>query len=72
EDPFHRVLACERTLLYICGIEGMQVGIYRLLETLGVANEYLQLPDDSFSLADADKATIKRVKPTERCMVEVY
>jgi ferredoxin--NADP+ reductase len=72
EDPFHRLLASERTLMYICGIEGMQVGIYRLLETLGVAGDYLQLPDASFSLAGADKATIKRVKPTERCMVEVY
>ncbi|MDP6890822.1 MAG: hypothetical protein QF471_05790 [Phycisphaerales bacterium] len=72
DEPFHRLLASERTLMYICGIEGMQVGIYRLLETLGVAGDYLQLPDASFSLAGADKATIKRVKPTERCMVEVY
>lgn len=71
-DPFHRILASERNLLYICGIEGMQIGIYRLLETLGVAGDYLKLPDESFSLAEADKATIKRVKPAERCMVEVY
>lgn len=72
EDPFHHILPNERTLMYICGIEGMQVGIYRLLETLGVATDYLKLPDESFCLADADKATIKRIKPTERCMVEVY
>jgi len=72
EDPLHPVLASERTLLYICGIEGMQVGIYRLLETLGVAGNYLKLPDESFSLAEADKAAIKRVKPADRCMVEVY
>ncbi|MDP7070476.1 MAG: hypothetical protein QF561_03910 [Phycisphaerales bacterium] len=71
-DPFHRVLASDRNLLYICGIEGMQHGIYRLLETLGVARDYLQLPDDSPCLADADKATLKRLKPSDRCMVEVY
>ena len=71
-DPFHRVLASDRTLLYICGIEGMQIGIYRLLQELGVAEEYLKLPDEGLDLAAADAATIKRVKPAVRCMVEVY
>jgi ferredoxin--NADP+ reductase len=71
-DPFHRVLASDRTLLYICGIEGMQIGIYRLLQELGVAENYLKLPDEGLDLAAADAATIKRVKPAVRCMVEVY
>jgi ferredoxin--NADP+ reductase len=71
-DPFHRVLANDRTLLYICGIEGMQTGIYRLLQKLGVAENYLKLPDEGLNLATADAATIKRVKPAARCMVEVY
>ena len=72
EDPFHRVLANEDTLLYICGIEGMQVGIFRLLQTLGVAEAYLQLPEGGLDLTEADHATIKRLKPAARCMVEVY
>jgi ferredoxin--NADP+ reductase len=71
-DPFHRVLASERTLLYICGILGMQTGIYRLLQELGVAGDYLKLPEEGLDLASADAAKIKRVKPAERCMVEVY
>ena len=71
-DPFHRVLASDRTLLYICGIEGMQIGIYRLLQELGVAENYLKLPDEGLDLTAADAATIKRVKPAVRCMVEVY
>jgi Na+-transporting NADH:ubiquinone oxidoreductase subunit NqrF len=71
-DPFHRVLGSDRTLLYICGIEGMQIGIYRLLQELGVAEEYLKLPDEGLDLTTADAATIKRVKPAARCMVEVY
>ncbi|MDP7028847.1 MAG: hypothetical protein QF733_01340 [Phycisphaerales bacterium] len=72
EDPFHRMLADERTLLYICGIEGMQVGIYRLLQTLGVAGSYLKLPEEGLDLAEADHSVIKRIKPAARCMVEVY
>ncbi len=72
EDPFHRVLSSDRSLLYICGIEGMQVGIYRLLQTLGVAGDYLQLPEEGLDLAAADHAVIKRIKPAARCMVEVY
>ena len=71
-DPFHRILADERTLLYICGIEGMQVGIYRLLQELGVADGYLQLPDTPLDLSTTDAATIRRLKPDHRCMVEVY
>lgn len=71
-DPFHRILADERTLLYICGIEGMQVGIYRLLQELGVADAYLQLPDTPLDLSTTDAATIRRLKPDHRCMVEVY
>ena len=71
-DPFHRILADERTLLYICGIEGMQVGIYRLLQELGVAAAYLQLPDTPLDLSTTDAATIRRLKPDHRCMVEVY
>jgi len=72
EDPFHRVLSSDNTLLYICGIEGMQVGIYRLLQTLGVADLYLKLPEEGIDLAALDHAAIKRLKPAARCMVEVY
>ena len=72
KDPFHRVLADERTLLYICGIEGMQIGIYQLLQELGVAHAYLQMPEEPLDLATADAATIRRLKPDHRCMVEVY
>jgi len=71
-DPFHEVLARDRTLLYVCGIEGMQFGIYRLLETLGIASSYVTLPEGMESMADADHAMMKKVRPADRCMVEVY
>ncbi|MCH2132901.1 MAG: hypothetical protein MK116_04030 [Phycisphaerales bacterium] len=72
EDPFHEVLARDRTLLYVCGIEGMQIGIYKLLERLGVAGGYVTTPEGMVSMADADAAAMKKVRPGDRCMVEVY
>ncbi|MEE2908589.1 MAG: hypothetical protein VX527_12250 [Planctomycetota bacterium] len=72
EDPFHAFLARDRTLLYVCGIEGMQFGIYKLLETLGVADGYITLPEGMTTMADADASAMKKVRPADRCMVEVY
>ncbi|MCH2153664.1 MAG: hypothetical protein MK089_10025, partial [Phycisphaerales bacterium] len=71
-DPFHDFLTSDRTLLYVCGIEGMQWGIYRLLEQLGVAASYLSMPEDLGSLAEADAASMKKIRPADRCMIEVY
>ena len=72
EDPFHEFLTSDRTLLYVCGIEGMQWGIYRLLEQLGVAKSYLSIPEDLPPLSEADAAEMKKVRPGARCLVEVY
>ena len=72
EDPFHEFLTNERTLLYVCGIEGMQWGIYRLLEQLGVADSYLSIPEDLGPLSEADAAGMKKIRPADRCMIEVY
>ena len=71
-EPFHEVLAADRTLLYVCGIEGMQFGIYKLLETLEVSGGYVTLPEGMESMVDCDHAAMKKVRPGDRCMVEVY
>ena len=71
-DPFHEFLARDRTLLYVCGIEGMQFGIYQLLETLGVASSYVKLPEGMESMIGAESTLMKKIRPAERCMVEVY
>jgi ferredoxin--NADP+ reductase len=67
------VLAAPATLLYLCGLAGMQLGIYRRLATLGLLEPYAAL-DPISGPADAwpDDALKHAAKPTERCRVEVY
>ena len=69
------LLKNDRTLMYICGMAGMQLGVYQLLTRLGLDGPFLTIKDE---LADVDPADwelkqIKRyVRPTHRCMLEVY
>ena len=56
------MLAADNTLMYICGLAGMQRGVYETLMELGLQQSYIN--------------TIQRggrVYETEsRCLVEVY
>lgn len=71
------LLASERTLIYICGIAGMELGVFQeLARTLpGSALEQF-LACDEAALRDVDswsRAMLhKRVKPTRRVFMEVY
>ena len=74
-DKFADLLADPSTLIYICGLEGMQFGIFKTLARHRLANGYLTLkedlaakPPDDWRAADMKR----RVKPTARCMLEVY
>jgi hypothetical protein len=74
-DSFKTVLASPRTLAYVCGLAGMQLGFYRMLARHDldagycIRNAALAATDP----ADWDAAAIKRgIKPTARCMLEVY
>lgn len=76
-DELAALLASERTLIYICGIAGMELGVFRrLLEILPAEalDQYLRLDD----AARADpagwdrKAVGRSVRPTRRVFVEVY
>ena len=74
-DSFAPMLANERTLIYMCGLTGMQTGIYRLLARHRLASRYLTVKEgsDVMALSGWDDAQIKRsVRSTERCLVEVY
>lgn len=70
-DP---ILNKENTLLYICGLKGMESGIYRTLARKGM-HEYLDIreqivekdPDDW-----TEEEIKRRVKPSARTFVEVY
>ena len=74
-DSFGTLLASPRTLVYVCGLAGMQLGFFRMLArhdldaSYCTRNAVLTETDP----ADWDAAAIKRgIKPTARCMLEVY
>ncbi len=74
-DVFGPMLENPRTLIYICGLLGMQLGIYQVLGGRGLTDGYLKIHDE---VAGKDPREwtpqeIKRhVRATPRCMVEVY
>ncbi len=70
-DP---ILEQENTLLYICGLKGMEGGIYKALAKKGL-QEYLELRENVIdkSPEDWDEEDLKRrIKPAARTFVEVY
>lgn len=72
---FHPVLSDQRTLIYICGLAGMQMGMYRLLGRHQLTSGYLTMKDDlnATPVEDWSDTRIKRsIRPTGRCMLEVY
>lgn len=70
-DP---ILEKENTLLYICGLKGMESGIYRTLANKGF-KEYLDIREPAIEKKpdEWDENDLKRyVKPSARTFVEVY
>ncbi len=74
QEQFIPLLSQDNTLLYICGLQGMQAGIYKQLARHNLY-EYLELKD-SIQGKDPDEWTSKdikrRIKPGTRTFVEVY
>ena len=69
-DAMTELLADESTLLYMCGIKGMEQGIYRHIFEHGLVDHYLNWPDDIERTIE--NLAERRVKASERCLVEVY
>jgi len=73
---FGALLENPRTLVYVCGLAGMQVGLFTILAKHGFAGSYLDVKDEAMAAQDPaswewDK--IKRwVRSNKRCMLEVY
>lgn len=69
------VIARPSTLLYLCGVAGMQFGIWRRLALLGLLDGYA-LPKRGIcetSPAEWTSVQMRRgLKATARCMLEVY
>ena len=58
-DEFRELLASPRTLIYVCGLAGMQDGLFDTLARHGLDAAYCVHGE-------------RGVKPTQRCMLEVY
>jgi ferredoxin--NADP+ reductase len=74
-DSFRDLLGSPRTLVYLCGILGMQTGVFRVLAARGVADGYVEVGTGLAGTDPrrwADEAVRRMVRPTARCMVEVY
>lgn len=72
---FASFLRSDRTLIYVCGLAGMQFGLYQTLAGHNVHEGFLRIDD---SLAGMDpltwdfESTKRKLKPTKRMMLEVY
>jgi ferredoxin--NADP+ reductase len=74
-EAFAPLLGNPRTLIYICGLLGMQVGLFAVLARHGFGEAFLTVKPELAQIEPADwtPEQIKRhVRPTRRCMVEVY
>lgn len=58
-DEFAPLLSQPNTLIYVCGLAGMELGLFDVLDEHGLADGYLRTAG-------------KQRKPTGRCMLEVY
>lgn len=68
------ILQKENTLMYICGLKGMETGIYKALAQNGLT-EYLEIREDLAAKDPGDwtwEEMKKGVKPSARSFVEVY
>lgn len=76
-DELAPQLASERNLIYVCGITGMELGIFRnLAETLEPRDleQYLEVPASLLHDTNAWTRTLipREIRPTGRVLLEVY
>lgn len=76
-DLFGSVLDSERGLVYVCGIAGMEMGIFRGLERLlpgSRLDPYVQIDSETRAEPGSWERRMlhKQIKPTRRVFLEVY
>ncbi len=74
-ERFDGLLRSPRTLIYVCGLAGMQVGIFQMLATHGLHDGYITVGEELSGIDAKDWTTEqikRRVRGTHRCMLEVY
>ncbi len=76
KDDLAPILSGERGLIYVCGIAGMELGIFQgLFQHLPreVSRQYLAVDDHASDPSAWDRKMIhKQVRPTRRVFLEVY
>ncbi len=77
DEEVRAMLSIERTLVYICGIAGMELGIFQAMATglrADVREQYLGVDSESMaSVGGWERRMIhKQVRPTRRVFMEVY
>ena len=63
-----------RTLIYACGLAGMQLGVFEMLARRGITG-FTKIGDELAGKPVSEWTTEeikRRVRPTHRCMLEVY
>lgn len=75
DSTFRQLLSNPRSLLYLCGLEGMESGMYRMLARHGLAEGFVNVKEpltlEEHETWDA-KSMKRNVKAGPRCLVEVY
>lgn len=76
-DLFEPLLASERTLIYVCGLAGMELGIFKQMARIapaGALEQYLHVdPSVAGAIDGWDRKMLnKLIKHTRRVMLEVY
>jgi ferredoxin--NADP+ reductase len=75
DEVFGPILKSDRGLMYLCGLVGMQFGIYQLFAEKGITEPYMTIKDELKDIQHVDwnREQMRRyIKPTHRLMVEVY
>lgn len=74
-DVFAPLLDGERTLVYACGLAGMQCGLFKVMAEHDLADRYFTPKEDLACVAPSNwelGAVRRGVRLTDRCLVEVY
>ena len=74
-DLHEGLLKRDSTLIYLCGLSGMQTGVFQMLASKGLGEVYLKIKDDLASTPPEEwnaKDIRRFVRPSRRCMLEVY
>ena len=75
DEIFGPILTSDRGLLYLCGLIGMQFGVYKMLAARGLSDSYMTIKGEALEVNSEEwsREQMRRyVRPSDRMMVEVY